>query len=142
MNGKSKTYPVLGGDSGANFQERLASFGPHVSLCRACGRRFYYPRIVCPHCLSEDIGLVSHSGVFSVLSYTYVHRVQAPVFADEAPALMVAIEDGELRLIVQGVGWPETKPPVVGSAVVLDRRTRDDGSMIQVARPAEALAND
>ncbi len=67
--------------------------------CRACGRYHYYPRAVCPHCLSGDLAWERVSGRGTVYTFSVIHRglkgfplgepyVLAMVELDEGPRMM------------------------------------------------------
>jgi uncharacterized OB-fold protein len=130
----NQTYPVLGGPDGSELQEALASGNPHVAYCETCDDRFYYPRATCPRCLGEDVRLVEHRSPLTVASFSSVHRVQSPVFAERSPALVLTLQSGNLRMIVEAEGW-EDQPPVIGSLAILACRRRPEGSYVLVARP-------
>lgn len=74
--------------------------------CRGCGRRFFYPRAACPHCLSADVEWQRVSGRGTLHTFTVVHRGQkgfplpapyvlAIVELDEGPRLMTNLVDCE-----------------------------------------------
>lgn len=129
-------YPELGGPSGADFQAALQSGTAHVALCPDCGLKFFYPRPVCPRCVHGNVQLVEHRTPLQVFSFTYVHRVQSPVFDPVSPALMMTVVDGDLRLIVEGHGWSADAPPHIGDSVMLACDKRSDESTVIVAKPA------
>jgi uncharacterized OB-fold protein len=67
--------------------------------CLSCGELHYYPRGVCPHCLSSDLEWVRCSGRGRLHTFTIVHRGQkgfplatpyvlAVVQLDEGPRMM------------------------------------------------------
>ncbi|WP_029009053.1 Zn-ribbon domain-containing OB-fold protein [Azospirillum halopraeferens] len=55
-----------------------------VQRCRACGEHIFYPRLLCPHCMSDALEWVETSGRGTVYSFTIVHKAP-PGFRDEAP---------------------------------------------------------
>jgi uncharacterized OB-fold protein len=44
-----------------------------LRVCRACGCRFYYPRLGCVKCGSQDLEWAPTSGRGAVYSFTHVH---------------------------------------------------------------------
>jgi uncharacterized OB-fold protein len=66
-----------------------------IKQCDACGETFFYPRALCPFCLS-DSSWIETSGVGTVYSYTHVHLrddgyVLALVTLAEGPTMMTNI---------------------------------------------------
>lgn len=59
--------------------------------CGGCGLHRFYPRIVCPSCMSDAVEWVEASGRGRVYSYTVVHRA-APAFRDEVPYVVAIVE--------------------------------------------------
>lgn len=50
-----------------------------IGLCLDCGRHHFYPRALCPHCLSERTDWVEAEGGGAVYSYSVMRRgVPAP----------------------------------------------------------------
>ena len=43
-----------------------------LSRCRECGRRFYYPRRLCPHCGGSSVEMEASAGQGSVFSHSQV----------------------------------------------------------------------
>ena len=43
-----------------------------LAKCNDCTRPFYYPRILCPHCGSRNLGWLKASGTGTVWSFTHV----------------------------------------------------------------------
>lgn len=63
-----------------------------VQRCAECGRYVFYPRALCPHCLSERLDWVRASGRGRVYSYTVVRRAMHPAFQPEVPYVFAIIE--------------------------------------------------
>ncbi|MBI3785032.1 MAG: Zn-ribbon domain-containing OB-fold protein [Deltaproteobacteria bacterium] len=77
----------------------------YVQRCRACSAFRYYPRALCPSCLSDDTEWVLSSGRGTVYTYTVTYQNQAPGFRDELPYVLayVELEEG-VRLLTNIVG--------------------------------------
>ena len=70
-----------------------------IQRCTACGQYYFYPRPLCPHCLSRDVEWVAVSGRGRLHTFVINHRpprhfpLPAPVVVaivelDEGPRLM------------------------------------------------------
>lgn len=44
-----------------------------LANCNDCAKPFYYPRILCPHCGSQNLGWIKASGKGTIFSFTHVH---------------------------------------------------------------------
>jgi uncharacterized OB-fold protein len=87
-------------------------------LCGACGRSFFTPQIVCPHCLSRDWSYARSSGRGVVYSATVVHRAPFPGIETPYELAMVDLEEDWTMLseIVGGAG----RPTPIGTPVEVD----------------------
>jgi uncharacterized protein len=83
------------------FWEGIAGGVLRVQRCRACGRHVFYPRAVCPHCTSGELGWVEAGGAGRVHSFTVVHRAP-PEYRDDVPYVvaLVDLEEG-VRLMTR-----------------------------------------
>ena len=68
-----------------------------IQRCDACGEPFYYPRVVCPFCLSGSVCWLECSGQGHIYSYSIVRRgvpyAIALVTLLEGPNMMTNIVD-------------------------------------------------
>jgi uncharacterized protein len=105
------------------FQEAAAQGSFAVPTCRACGRRHWYPRVICPFCFSGDVTWEPASGRGTVYTYTIMRRAKPPyavayVKLAEGPVMMTNIVGCDLDAIrigmkVQAVFWPAENGPLV-----------------------------
>ncbi len=67
-----------------------------IQQCGACGRHQFYPRLLCTHCGSEQVGWVRATGRGRIYSYTVNHRPAGPAFASMVPYVvaLVDLEEG------------------------------------------------
>ncbi|HEU4760042.1 MAG TPA: Zn-ribbon domain-containing OB-fold protein [Dehalococcoidia bacterium] len=63
-----------------------------LQRCRDCGQHIFYPRSMCPFCLSEHLEWVAASGRGKVYSYTVVRRAMNPAFQEDVPYLLAIVE--------------------------------------------------
>ncbi len=87
------------------FWEACQRHQLYVQQCRSCGALRYYPRALCPACLSSDTQWVLSSGRGTVYTYTVTYQNQAPGFRDELPYVLayVELEEG-VRVLTNIVG--------------------------------------
>lgn len=86
-----KPVPVPS-DVSRPFWEGLKSREVRLQRCRACDRFVFYPRSLCPFCLSEDLEWASVSGRGKVYSYTVVRRAMNPAFQADVPYVFAIVE--------------------------------------------------
>jgi uncharacterized OB-fold protein len=85
--------------------------------CRACGKYFFPPLPTCPRCGSSDIELIAASGRGRIYSWVVIHRALDPVFAQDVPYTVVAVDlDEGPRMF--GRFATDTSGPAAGAAVV------------------------
>jgi uncharacterized OB-fold protein len=89
------------------FWEALQRHEVYVQRCRACGTPRYYPRALCPACLSDETAWVRCSGRGTVYSFTVTHQNQAPGFRDAVPYVLAYVElDEGPRVLTNVVDCP------------------------------------
>lgn len=78
-----------------------------VQRCGDCGEHVFYPRLVCPACLSEALEWRTCSGRATVYACTVVERAPA-AFADRVPYVvaLVELEEGPRMM-----SWIRTDDP-------------------------------
>ncbi len=60
------------------FWEAAAAGELLLKRCRACGETHYYPRAICPFCLSGDTEWFAAAGTGRVYSYSVMRRGEVP----------------------------------------------------------------
>ena len=71
------------------FYEATAAGKLLVGHCKACGKHHYYPRAICPHCLSDQTEWVQAGGGGSIYSYSVLRR-GVPVALPGTPLAFLA----------------------------------------------------
>ncbi len=56
------------------YSQALAAGQFRIQRCGGCGKHVFYPRVICPHCASDDLAWVEPSGLGTVYSTTVVRR--------------------------------------------------------------------
>lgn len=100
-----------------------------LKQCEDCGRTHYYPRALCPFCLSGNGHWVEASGDGTIYSWSIERRAQPPyamafVTLAEGPTLMTNIVDCDLDALA------------IGQRVRLAFEERE-GAPVPVFRPAD-----
>ncbi len=49
-----------------------------LKKCNTCGETHYYPRAICPHCLSGDTAWYEASGKGTIYTYSVMRRTATP----------------------------------------------------------------
>lgn len=76
----------------APFWDGLRAGELRLQRCAECERHIFYPRSVCPHCLSNRVEWTAASGRGRVYSYTVVRRAMNPAFAAGVPYVFAIVE--------------------------------------------------
>ena len=86
-----KPVPKIDEES-KGFWEACQRHELYIQRCRACGAKRYYPRALCPFCLSSDTEWLRCAGRGTVYSFTVTYQNQAPGFRDQLPYVMAYVE--------------------------------------------------
>jgi uncharacterized OB-fold protein len=102
----AKPIPVPSPES-APFWKAAREHRLLVPRCNTCGKSWFPPSQLCPHCLSGDTGWIEASGRGHVFSFVVFHRVYHPAFTDEVPYVVavVELEEGP-RMLTNVIGVP------------------------------------
>jgi len=95
------------------FWEKTRQHELWIQKCIECNKAFFYPRMVCPDCLSKNLEWFKTSGKGSLYTYMINHR-PPPGFEDEAPyaIAIVQLEEGP-RMMTNIVGIENTPENLV-----------------------------
>jgi len=86
--------PVTDADN-RPFLEGWAEGRLMLQTCGGCGRVFFYPRPLCPHCWSDKLAWHAASGRGKVVSFSLIYRPNHPSFFDEVPIILAEVELAE-----------------------------------------------
>jgi uncharacterized OB-fold protein len=88
--------------------------------CQSCRAFIYYPRDLCPYCMSDHLKWERMSGRGKIYSYTVVRRASTRSFAD-APYVLAIVElDEGVRMTTDIVAAPEAVKVGMPVAVYFD----------------------
>jgi uncharacterized OB-fold protein len=108
----------------------------HIQRCRSCSSHVFYPRSVCPTCMSGELEWVEARGTGTVHTFTIQHR-DPPGFEGQAPFVVAIIElDEGVRLMSRVMGEPDDVS--VGMAVRVEFASIADSFQVPVFVPADA----
>lgn len=101
------------------FWDSLKEHAVKLQRCGGCSQFVFYPRPICPSCMSDDLAWTSVSGRGVVHAFAIPHRHSNPAFGSTAPYVvaLVELEEGA-RLMSNLVDVDPTPEAVtVGMAV-------------------------
>ncbi|NOT58005.1 MAG: hypothetical protein HOP18_25655 [Deltaproteobacteria bacterium] len=104
------------------FWEAAKRHELQIQQCGACHAHVFYPREVCPECLSPELGWVKVSGKGTLYSYTIAQAPTHHSFTEDVPYVIAIVELAEgPHLTSNIVGCPieslKVDMPVVASFV-------------------------
>ena len=138
MSGAQKPLPVADPVT-RPFWESVRREAMALQRCNACGQFIFYPRGICPHCLSDDLVWERAKGTGEVYAFTIVHRHPNPAFAGEIPYVvaLIALDEG-VRMLTNLVGVAADPAAVrVGMPVEVVYDTVTDEVTLPKFRPVE-----
>ena len=107
-----------------------------VQRCRGCATLRYYPRALCPECLSHDTEYARLSGRGRVHTFTVTFQNQAPGFREELPYVMACVELDEGPKVLTNVTGCAPDEVYIGMPVVVEFEDVTDEIGLPRFRPA------
>ena len=98
---------------------------------------FFYPRELCPHCLSDRIEMVESKGKGIIYSYTVVHQAPNEFFASKTPYILALVELDEGVRMMSNIVEAGNKPLAVGVKVELDFVESEKFGFLPVFKPVD-----
>jgi hypothetical protein len=100
----AKPLPRIDEES-KGFWEACQRHQLYLQRCRECGTLRYYPRALCPDCLSDHTEWVRSGGKGTVYTFTVTHQNQSPGFRDALPYVLAYVELAEgVRMLTNIIG--------------------------------------
>jgi len=91
MKEEMKPLPKIDGDS-KKFWEGCKNGQLLIQQCKDCNMFIYYPRIVCPSCMSSHLIDVESTGKGTIYSYTIAYRGAGLAYKNDVPYIVALIE--------------------------------------------------
>lgn len=78
------------------FFARVADEEYPIPTCGNCGESFFPPRVLCPYCLSNDLGYTTAAGTGTLHSFSVVRVDHHPDWGARAPYVnaLISLDDG------------------------------------------------
>ena len=94
-----------------------------IKGCKDCGKKHYYPRALCPYCLSAKTEWIESKGTGTVYTYSVMRRAPVPyalayVALDEGVTMLTNLVGLDLDKIKIGQKVKVVFKPTVGGAPV------------------------
>jgi uncharacterized OB-fold protein len=87
------------------FWEACRRHELYLQRCRDCGEVRYYPRALCPNCLSDRTEWLRSRGNGTVYTFTVTYQNQSAGFRDSLPYVLAYVELAEgVRMLTNIVG--------------------------------------
>jgi hypothetical protein len=118
------------------FWEACRRHELYLQKCRACGELRFYPRALCPGCLSSDTEFVRSSGHGRIHTFTVTHQNQAPGFRDQLPYVMAYVELNEGPRLLTNVAGTPPEEIRIGMSVVVEFEDLDESIALPKFRKA------
>ncbi len=112
------------------FFTRLSEGEFQSTRCRTCGEKHYPPRVICPHCLGEELEWVDLPREGTLLAFTW----QEAAIRCRKPEVLGLVE-------LEGIGNVFTRIDApyeslhIGQRVAFDTWTTLDGVVLHLFRP-------
>jgi len=123
---------------GRPFWAALAEHRLVIPRCDACGRAFFYPRALCPHCGSRDVYWFPAAGRGTLYSFCVLHHSAVPGLSGALPLVtgLVDLDEG-VRVTAFLIGFPEDPEQIrCGSLVEADYVDLPEGGSLLAFRPS------
>jgi uncharacterized OB-fold protein len=120
------------------FWEACARHELYLQKCGACSTIRFYPRALCPSCLSSKTDYLRASGQGTVYTFTVTYQNQAAGFRDELPYVMAYVELDEGPRILTNVVNTPADAVTIGMPVEVVFEDIDEGLAIPKFQRAQA----
>jgi len=127
--------PIVNADSRA-YWEGARENRLMVRLCRACGKRHFLPRYLCPQCWSDDLEWTQCSGRGTVHTFTVIRRAPMAAFAPRVPYVVALVDLEEGPRMMANIVGDDALDTKIGDAVsaVYEERGGDGAKVVQFKR--------
>lgn len=116
------------------FWEAVKRHELMLQRCKTCGRWIWFPREMCPYCMSQDLEWARASGKGRLYSFTIVYQPASAAFRDDVPYANITVLLDEGVRMNSGLVGHSPIPEVLTQYTVPDD--------IKVDMPVEAVFDD
>lgn len=108
MSAEERTYPEPSINVESQpFWDAAAEGRFMLKRCKSCGETYYYPRAICPLCLSDDTEWYAASGKGTIYTYSVMRRAKVPyaiayVTLEEGVSVMTNIVECDFDKLAVG----------------------------------------
>jgi uncharacterized OB-fold protein len=100
------------------FWEAAKRHELQIQSCDSCGAHIFYPREVCPECLSSHLKWIKVSGKGTVYSYTIAQAPTHHAFAEDVPYVIAIVELAEGPHVTTNITGCKPEEVRIGMPVV------------------------
>jgi uncharacterized OB-fold protein len=107
-----EAYPVPNTKGyGKKYWDELVNNRFCIPFCESCNEYYFYPRIMCPHCSSQNVTFKEHNGLGEIYSFTVVQRTIVESFEKDVPYTMalVQIDDNGTKMMTRIIDCEPSK---------------------------------
>lgn len=108
-----------------------------IQRCADCGRHNFYPRLVCPSCMSEAMVWQPVSGRARIYSLTVVHRA-GPAFREDLPYVVALVDLEEGPRMMTRILTDNPQAARIGDDVAVEFCPQGDGPPLPFFRVTPA----
>jgi uncharacterized OB-fold protein len=131
MNWESRPMPEVTPET-EHYWEAATNQTLLIGDCQSCGEQFFFPRAVCPHCLSTDAGTTEAAGTGTLYTYS-VSRQLAGWPQDDLPLVNALVElDEGVRMFSILIGVDPEDVSIGDEVEVRFAETEEDGIAVPV----------
>ena len=111
-----------------------------IPKCRACGKAFFHPRVLCPFCSSRDIAWIQASGRGKLHSFAIAHQILNKAFKLKPPVILAMVELDEGPRLLTNLVNAEADPAKLrcDAPVEVLFEKQSDQISLPVFQPAKA----
>jgi uncharacterized protein len=127
---RSKALPTPTPET-APYWESCKQHELRIQYCNDCKEYYFYPRPLCPNCLSDNTEWRKVSGKAKLLTYLISHRA-APGFEDEVPYAIAVVELDEGPRMMTNIVNVEVKPENLPAGLPVEVVFRDVTEQVSI----------
>ena len=134
----NKPLPQVKGEVSQKYWQALNEEKFIFQKCSDCQSSIFYPRVVCPKCMSENLTWHEASGEGEIYSFTVVYRTTNPVFKNDVPYVVGLIDLAEgIRVMGNIVGTEDPENLAMNQPVKVEFKKVTDEFTFPVFRVIE-----